>query len=318
MAYDEYKDYVAYNRRKEERALRESLEADKRSLTQRIHAENLEYQKDKEWRQSQQRQEDLALKKDELAYQREIQRLEANSRVQVANIESESAYEIAQYRAKMEARLAEIKAKTDLKIAKIQGKTATDVEYIKGGNQNSLAIITSTMANASKTSDVINDMLRGVIEQQRNWSSTVDSMTSQLVSLYATLHTQIRLKSLEYQHTERMASISHINRLEEKLLEQKHAIELLSRNQYGAERMATIGHQHSLQTKALDFSYRVKEKLLDHHLEKETLLLEQLYLIATQLTQKRLGLGNNNEDIQRSINNVKRQIDEALVRWEME
>jgi hypothetical protein len=289
MAESEFEAYNRRNREREKEALRERLEADRRSLALHQHNERMKYMRDRDARLQDRKEEDFAKKRafQELEnetmlgvakvngdYGLENTRLETESASYIARLKAEVDFKIAELRSVSDLSVAEAQGRTAIKVEKIRGKNVAREEEIKGGNQNRLAIIKSTLDHAGKTSDVINYLFTSVIDESKNWSNTLDNMISQLVLVSANLEAQIQTKIVDHRNT----------------------LDVIRENQFNTERTAHINHNHSMQGKSLDHRHRVDEKILDHQLAIDKLSFEQVNLVVSQLVQKRLGIGNNESD----------------------
>lgn len=278
MAENEYEAYKRHNREREKDALRERLEEQKRDLAIHLHEERKKYMDERDARLQNRKEEDFIKKI-------KIKESEHEAMLEVAKIETESASYIARLKAEMDFKIAELKSLSNLNVAEAQGRTAIKVEKIrgknvareeeiKGGNQNSLAIIKSTLDHAGKTSDVINYLFMSVIDGNKDWSNTLNNMISQLVFVSANLEAQIQTKIVDHRNT----------------------LDVIRANQLNVESTAYINHNHSMQGKSLDHRHRVDEKILDHQLAIDRLSFEQVNLAVSQLVQKRLGIGNSESD----------------------
>ena len=184
-----------------------------------------------------------------------IARMEGEYSLKRTQMQGENAYEIASSRNRTDLDIAKSRNKTDLEVTKLQSMASMRLEEISGGNQRELSILNFSLDNASKSSDLINDLFRSEIKKQEEWDNVYNNLISQLVLMSANLEAQKTLKKMESKQQKKMEKMLHRQAKEKMSLEHNFKVlEMCLSNQLQDWR---VTHD-----KACEVIFRMVEKML--------------------------------------------------------
>lgn len=184
-----------------------------------------------------------------------IARMEGEYSLKRTQMQGENAYEIASSRNRTDLDIAKSRNKTDLEVTKLQSMASMRLEEISGGNQRELSILNFALDNASKSSDLINDLFRSEIKKQEDWDNVHNNLISQLVLMSANVEAQKSLKKMESKQQKKMEKMLHRQAKEKMSLEHNFKVlEMCLSNQLQDWR---VTHD-----KACEVIFRMVEKML--------------------------------------------------------
>ncbi len=91
------------------------------------------------------------------------------------------------------------KLETSIEVANIQGRKAQELERLKAHHDQSLAMLSHTLAGAAKSSSLIDEMTLATMRQDDEWNKTFISTMSALVLSEADTIKQERLRKLDHE-----------------------------------------------------------------------------------------------------------------------